>query len=153
MEELEIISEKTQYIKVIIGDENFGIDIKFVENIVRMQHITRVPKSPDYIKGVINLRGDVIPVYSLRLRMGIEEIEYSKSSRIIIIKFEGESIGFIVDSVDRVIELSQDSIEKINHDSFTENDNYISGVGKEEDGLISLLEISEILMDKSQKEN
>lgn len=153
MEELEIISEKTQYIKVNIGDENFGIDIKFVENIVRMQHITRVPKSPDYIKGVINLRGDVIPVYSLRLRMGIEEIEYSKSSRIIIIKFEGESIGFIVDSVDRVIELSQDSIEKINHDSFTENDNYISGVGKEEDGLISLLEISEILMDKSQKEN
>ena len=91
MEELGFSVDKTQYIKIIIGDENFGIDIKYIENIVRMQHITRVPKSPEYIKGVINLRGDVIPVYSLRLRIGLEEIEPTKLTRIIIVKYDGET--------------------------------------------------------------
>lgn len=153
MEELGFSVDKTQYIKIIIGDENFGIDIKYIENIVRMQHITRVPKSPEYIKGVINLRGDVIPVYSLRLRIGLEEIEPTKLTRIIIVKYDGESIGFIVDEVNKVIELSSECIEKINHDNLDNTDNFISGVGKESDGLISLLEISEVLSDKSQKEN
>ena len=89
--------EKIQYIKIRLNDEYFGIDIKYIDNIVRMQHITRVPKSMDYIKGVINLRGEVIPVFSLRVKMGMEEIEETRSSRIIIIKYDGDSVGLIVD--------------------------------------------------------
>ncbi|MCR4930700.1 MAG: chemotaxis protein CheW [Lachnospiraceae bacterium] len=147
MEELAISSEVTQYIKIRLGDEFFGIDIKYVDNIVRMQHITRVPKAPEYIKGVINLRGEVIPVFSLRLKMGIEEIEETKSFRIIILKYEGESVGIIVDEVREVANVSSDDVEKVFHSTSEGIQNFLSGVGKTENGLISLLDINEILND------
>ncbi len=149
MEELALASEITQYIKIRLGDEYFGIDIKFVDNIVRMQHITRVPKSASYIKGVINLRGEVIPVFSLRLKMGLEEIEETKQFRIIILKVEGESVGIIVDEVREVSNVSSDDIEKVFHNNAEGIQNFLSGVGKTENGLISLLDINEILNEKA----
>lgn len=141
--------EKIQYIKIRLNDEYFGIDIKYIDNIVRMQHITRVPKSMDYIKGVINLRGEVIPVFSLRVKMGMEEIEETRSSRIIIIKYDGDSVGLIVDEVKEVINLSVDEIEKVYRDSSENAQNFISGVGKEVGYLISLLDINEVLNDRT----
>ncbi|MCQ2542549.1 MAG: chemotaxis protein CheW [Lachnospiraceae bacterium] len=141
--------EKIQYIKIRLNDEYFGIDIKYIDNIVRMQHITRVPKSMDYIKGVINLRGEVIPVFSLRVKMGMEEIEETRSSRIIIIKYDGDSVGLIVDEVKEVINLSVDEIEKVYRDSSENAQNFISGVGKEAGNLISLLDINEVLNDRT----
>ena len=88
MEEVKVAldSETTQFIVVKLGDEQYGIDIKFVDNIVRMQHITRVPNVQEYLKGVINLRGEVIPVMSARLKMGLPADEYTKSTRIIILR-------------------------------------------------------------------
>lgn len=141
--------EKIQYIKIRLNDEFFGIDIKYIDNIVRMQHVTRVPKSLDYIKGVINLRGEVIPVFSLRVKMGMEEIEETKTSRIIIIKYDGDSVGLIVDEVKEVINLGTDEIEKVYRDSSEGAQNFISGVGKEAGNLISLLDINEVLNDKT----
>mgnify|MGYP000895350693 FL=1 len=94
MDELKEQYMTTQFIVVRYGDEQFGIDIKYVDNIVRMQRITRVPKVQSYIKGVINLRGEIIPVISLRLKMGLDDDEITKATRIIIIKLEsGDSIG------------------------------------------------------------
>ena len=72
MEELKVSGGSTQFIVIKLGDEQYGIDIKYIENIVRMQHITRVPKVDSYLKGVINLRGEVIPVMSIRIKMGLE---------------------------------------------------------------------------------
>ena len=69
MDEMKVFSGVVQYIKVEMGVETFGIDISYVDNIVRMQHITRVPGTPDYIKGVINLRGEIVPIMDLRLKM------------------------------------------------------------------------------------
>ena len=87
-----------QYIVVRLGEEQYGIDIRYVDNIVRMQHITRVPKVASYIRGVINLRGEVIPVMSIRLKMGLPEDVEVKSTRIIILKHEQHgTIGIIVD--------------------------------------------------------
>ena len=149
MDELAINVEITQYIKIRLGDEFFGIDIKYVDNIVRMQHITRVPKAPDYIKGVINLRGEVIPVFSLRLKMGIEEIEETKTFRIIIIKVEGESVGIIVDEVREVANVSSNDVEKVVHNNAEGVQNFLQGIAKTEGGLISLLDINEVLNDKS----
>ncbi len=149
MEELAITTEVTQYIKIRIQDEYFGIDIKYVDNIVRMQHITRVPMAPDYIKGVINLRGEVIPVFSLRLKMGLEEIEENKSFRIIILKYEGESVGIIVDEVREVANVASTDVEKVYHNNTDTIQNFLSGVGKTENGLISLLDIVEVLNDKA----
>ena len=149
MDELAINVEITQYIKIRLGDEFFGIDIKYVDNIVRMQHITRVPKAPDYIKGVINLRGEVIPVFSLRLKMGIEEIEETKTFRIIIIKVEGESVGIIVDEVREVANVSSNDVEKVVHNNAEGVQNFLQGIAKTEGGLISLLDINEVLNDKN----
>lgn len=147
MGELAIATEKTQFIKINIGDEFFGIDIKYVDNIVRMQHITRVPQSAPYIKGVINLRGEVIPVFSLRIKMGLEEIEEDKNFRIIIVKMEGNSVGIIVDEVKEVVNLSVEEIVKPYHDASEVAQNFLYGVGKDGDSLISLLDINEVIGD------
>ena len=149
MDEIALVNETTQYIKIRMEDETYGIDIKYIENIVRMQRITRVPKTPSYIKGVINLRGVVVPVISLRLKMGLEEVEETKLFRIIILKIEGDLVGIIVDEVKEVVTLVNDEIEKTYHSASSGTPNYLLGVGKEGDNLISLLDITEVMADKS----
>ena len=92
-----------QYIVVDLGNEQYGIDIQYIDNIVRMQRITRVPKAQNFFKGVINLRGEVIPVMSLRLKFDFEEEEYTNKTRILIIKPDAQaSVGIIVDAVKEV---------------------------------------------------
>lgn len=140
-----------QYIVVKFGDEQFGIDIKYIDNIVRMQRITRVPNVPAYIKGVINLRGEVVPVVSLRLKMGLAEDEITKLTRIIIIKLEnGEVIGVLVDAVKEVVTLDAREIEKVSYDSSEEKTNYISGIGKDKGELISLFDLNLVFAEKEK---
>jgi len=115
VQNLEIAGEGKQYIVVRLGTEFYGIDIKYVDNIVRNQRITRVPKAQHYFKGVINLRGEIIPVMSLRLKFGLEPDKYTNATRIIIIKLEQQSaIGIIVDEVKEVVTLTGGSIDKAN---------------------------------------
>lgn len=134
-----------QYIVIQLGDEQYGIDIKFISNIVRMQKITRVPKVTNYIKGVINLRGEVIPIISLRLKMGLDEDEITKKTRIIILKMDQhESIGILVDEVKEVVTLDEEHIEKVSYDK-DDKAKFLSGVGKYDEKLISLLEINSVL--------
>lgn len=140
-----------QYIVVKFGDEQFGIDIKYIDNIVRMQRITRVPNVPAYIKGVINLRGEVVPVVSLRLKMGLAEDEITKLTRIIIIKLEnGEVIGVLVDAVKEVVTLDAREIEKVSYDSGEEKNNFISGIGKDKGELISLFDLNLVFAEKEK---
>ena len=144
------VSESKQYIAIKLGSEQYGIDIKYVDNIIRNQRITRVPKAQPYFKGVINLRGEVIPVMSLRLKFGLEQDEYTSATRIIIIKLEPQSaVGLIVDEVREVVELTEDAIEKHTAaDLHDEKAQYLSGVGKNGDSLISLLNIASVIIDK-----
>ena len=140
-----------QYIVVKFGDEQFGIDIKYIDNIVRMQRITRVPNVPAYIKGVINLRGEVVPVVSIRLKMGLAEDEITKLTRIIIIKLEnGEVIGVLVDAVKEVVTLDAREIEKVSYDSGEEKTNFISGIGKDKGELISLFDLNLVFAEKEK---
>lgn len=149
MEELKTVSDTTQYIVIKIGDEQYGIDIKYIDNIVRMQHITRVPKVAPYLKGVINLRGEVIPVMSLRLKMDLPADEITKTTRIIILKVEQDGmIGVIVDEVKEVVTLDNTQIEKVSYDNKEEKNNYINGIGKYEGGLISLLDLNTVTLEK-----
>ena len=98
--------ESKQYIVVMVGSEQYGIDISYIDNIVRMQKITRVPKVQTYFKGVINLRGEVVPVMSVRKKMGLEDDVLTNASRIIILKLEeNASLGVIVDEVREVVNL------------------------------------------------
>ena len=149
MTETNTSVENKQYIVIKIGNEQYGIDIQYIDNIVRMQRITRVPKAQQYFKGVINLRGEIIPVMSLRLRFNFEQDEYTNSTRIIILKLEPQyAVGIIVDEVKEVITLEDSMIEKINHNAGDENSIYLTGVGKQEDNLISILNIAGVINGK-----
>lgn len=150
MDELRTVgNDSVQYIVVRLGEEQYGIDIKYIDNIVRMQSITRVPQMPEYLKGVINLRGEVIPVMSIRLKMFLPEDEITRATRIIIIKLEQfGTIGIIVDEVKEVVTLDTTQIEKIAYDANGDTTNFLSGIGKYEGGLISLLDLNLVLQDK-----
>ncbi|MFG6349939.1 MAG: chemotaxis protein CheW [Lachnospiraceae bacterium] len=154
VQNIEIAGEGKQYIVVRLGTEQYGIDIKYVDNIVRNQRITRVPKAQHYFKGVINLRGEIIPVMSLRLKFGLEPDEYTNATRIIIIKLEQQSpIGIIVDEVKEVVTLTGGSIDKANtSDPADPLIQYLSGVGKHGNGLISLLNISAVIVGRESKD-
>lgn len=148
MDELKAIGEydTTQYIVIDIGDEQYGIDIKFVENIVRMQSITRVPNVQEYFKGVINLRGEVVPVMSLRRKLNLDDDEITNKTRIIIIKLEANApIGVIVDEVKEVVTLENSSVDSVSRSSQKEEVSYINGIGKTGDTLISLLDLNMII--------
>ena len=133
--------ESKQYIVVMVGSEQYGIDISYIDNIVRMQKITRVPKVQTYFKGVINLRGEVVPVMSVRKKMGLEDDVLTNASRIIILKLEeNASLGVIVDEVREVVNLSEDEIDKV-----SKKGRFINGIGKHGDQLISLLEINALV--------
>lgn len=141
--------ESFQYIVIKLGSEQYGIDIKYIDNIVRMQHITRVPKVADYLKGVINLRGEVIPVMSLRLKMALEADEITKATRIIILKLEQHgTIGIIVDAVKEVVTLRTDEIEKVTYDAKEDKMNFVNGIGKSGDDLISILDLNAVAVEK-----
>lgn len=147
-EERQEEDETIQYIVIRLGEEQYGIDIRYIDNIVRMQHITRVPKMPAYLKGVINLRGEVIPVISMRLKMGLADDEITKASRIIVVKLEQEgNVGFIVDEVREVVRLSRDEIEKITYNTKDEKASLINAVGKHNGELISLFDLSAISLE------
>ncbi|MBO4901662.1 MAG: chemotaxis protein CheW [Lachnospiraceae bacterium] len=148
MDELKAIGEydTTQYIVINIGDEQYGIDIKFVENIVRMQSITRVPSVQEYFRGVINLRGEVVPVMSLRRKLGLEDDEITNNTRIIIIKLEANApIGVIVDEVKEVVTLENSSVDSVASSSKKEENSYINGIGKTGGTLISLLDLNMVI--------
>lgn len=140
--------EAIQYIVVRLGEEQYGIDIRYIENIVRMQNMTRIPKVPDYLKGVINLRGEVLPVMSIRLRMGLAADEITRATRIIILNLEQEgNVGIIVDEVKEVVALEEQDVEKVTYDATDGAINFISGVGKRGNELISLLDLNAITLE------
>lgn len=149
-QQTDMENETTQFIVVRLGEEQYGIDIQYVDNIVRMQHITRVPNVQEYLKGVINLRGEVIPVMSIRVKMELPEDEYTRSTRIIILKLEQQgSMGVIVDEVKEVVTLQNSQIEKVAYDSKEEKANFIYAIGKDANGgLISLLDLKTVILEK-----
>lgn len=140
------VEEKRQYIVVKIGGEQYGLDIFIVDNIVRMVPITRVPKSPKHYRGVVNLRGEVIPVMSVRRKMGLEDDEIGGKSRIIVLRLEEQGlVGLLVDEVRQVIELAESEIDRNVKNSKRYDAIYINGIGKNEDELVSLFDISAIV--------
>ena len=145
--ELEMTEEeKIQYIVVKIGSEHYGINISLVDNIVRMQKITRVPKVPAYYPGIINLRGEIVPVMSARIKMGLGEDIITNQSRIIILKLELQGlVGIVVDAVREVITLGESEIDRTAQNSKKQDTTYINGIGKNGDELISIFDINSII--------
>ena len=143
-----VVNETKQYIVIRLGNEQFGIDIQYIDNIVRMQRITRVPMAQDYFKGVINLRGEVIPVMSLRVRFELEDDEIDTKTRIIIVKMDSQSkVGVLVDQVKEVVTIESDEVEKVGQSNTETSAQYLDGVGKNGEELITLLNIANVISD------
>lgn len=146
MEDLQVKSvDSTQFIVVKFDHEQYGINIQYVQNIVRMMRITRVPNAPEFIKGVINLRGEIVPVMSVRKKFELEDDTFTNATRIIIVKVEGSAIGLIVDEVLEVIDLEEHQIEKLVRDADDEKAKYVWAVGKQGEDLVTLLHVEALI--------
>lgn len=135
----------TQFIVVKFDLEQYGINIQYIQNIVRMLRITRVPNAPSYIKGVVNLRGEIIPVMSVRNKFNLHEDVYTNLTRIIIVKVDGNAIGLIVDEVLEVVQLSDEQIEKLVRDSHDDKSKFVYAVGKMGEELVTLLNVEALI--------
>ena len=135
-------------LKVIVfqlQDEDYGIPVQQVRSIEKVQHITRVPGTVPYIKGVINLRGVVTPIIDLRKRFGIQVLENTESTRMIIVSTEDMEVGFIVDSANDVIDIHSDIIEPAPEVVGSVEVEYIQGVAKLDKRLIVMIDLEEVL--------
>ncbi|WP_031388746.1 chemotaxis protein CheW [Desulfonatronum thiodismutans] len=138
-------NELLQLVTFNIGDEEFGVEILKVQEIIRMMGITRVPKAPDFVEGVINLRGKVIPIIDLRKRFGMASQDHDKNTRIIVLEINAVIIGFVVDSVSEVLRIPANTVEPPPAIISGIESEYIRGVGKLADRLLILLDMDSLL--------
>ncbi|MCC8194106.1 MAG: chemotaxis protein CheW [Deltaproteobacteria bacterium] len=137
--------ELLQLVTFSIGEEEFGVDILKVQEIIRTMEITKVPRAQDFVEGVINLRGKVIPIIDLRRRFGFSSKEHDKHTRIIVIEINNMIVGFVVDSVSEVLRIPAATVEPPPPVVAGVESEYISGVGKLEDRLLILLDLDKLL--------
>lgn len=138
--------EEIQLVVFNIGEEEFGVEINQVREIVKLVSITRMPKAPQFIEGVVNLRGQIITVIDLAKRLDLPSLGKTEATRIMVVEVGSNTVGMIVDSVSEVLRLSMDSIEDTPSLIDTEvHERYLRGVGKSEDRLLILLDLNEVL--------
>lgn len=123
-------AKEVQLVVFGLADESYGVHVLAVEEIIRLQEITAIPHAPDFVEGVINLRGRVIPVLDLRKRFGLPPAEATKSTRIVVVEASGMTVGLVVDSVDEVRNLPTETIEPPSPIVTTVDSDFLMGVGK-----------------------
>ena len=137
--------EERQLVIFRLQNEEFGVEITDVREIVKPQHITRLPHVADYIEGVTNLRGEVIPVICLRKRFGLEPQENTQETRIVILEVGGSLVGYVVDAVTETLRLPENAIEPPPSSIAGLRSDYLAGGGKLDERLLILLEVDKIL--------
>jgi purine-binding chemotaxis protein CheW len=146
------VNELLQLVSFTLGEEEFGVDILKVQEINRMVAITRVPNTAEYVEGVINLRGKVIPIIDMRKRFGIKPKEDDKNTRIVVIELSGKVVGFVVDSVSEVLRIPRSITEPPPPIIAGIEADYITAVGKLEDRLLILLDLEKVFSEENYKE-
>jgi purine-binding chemotaxis protein CheW len=139
--------QSLQLVTFHLGNEEFGIDIKKVQEINRMIEITRIPNAPVFVEGVVNLRGKIIPIVSLRKKLGFEQTECDKSTRIMVVEVEGKILGFIVDSVSEVLRIDDPKMEEAPSITGQTSAAYIEGVINLTDRILILLDLKALFGD------
>ncbi len=134
-----------KFLTFVLNNEVYGIEILKVREIIGIMDVTNVPQTPDYMKGVINLRGKVIPVIDLRLKFSMPEEEQTSETCTIVVEVDSASIGLIVDSVSEVMEISGDEIEDAPQFGQGIDTNFITGLGKTKETIVILLDIAKVL--------
>ncbi|GEN44940.1 chemotaxis protein CheW [Alkalibacillus haloalkaliphilus] len=145
------MSEVVQNEKVIVfqlKDEEYGVPIEHVGSIERIQEITRVPRAPRFVKGVMNLRGVITPIIDLRERFDLEQTAYTESTRIIIVTIGDKNVGMIVDAANDVVDVPQNQVEPSPEVVGSVNADYIRGVAKIDQRLLVLLNLDKVLTEE-----
>jgi purine-binding chemotaxis protein CheW len=137
--------EELQLVSFHIGDEEFAVDILNIQGINRMVEVTKVPNAPEYVEGIINLRGSVIPILDLRRRLGMPARDYDKDTRFIVVEIHNKVLGFIVDSVNEVLRINSNITEPPPPMVSGIDSEFITAVGKLDDRLLILLNIEKVL--------
>ncbi len=144
--------ELLQLVSFKIGEEEFGIEILKVQEIIKMLPITKVPNAPKFVEGVINLRGRVIPVIDLRIKLGLSKQEHTKNTRIVVIELNSRTVGFIVDEVNEVLRITKDITEAPPEMVGNVNREFITSIGKLEDRLLLLLDLEKVLSENEHEQ-
>ncbi len=152
VEDTDTYDREGKYLTFTLDEEEYGIGIIKIKEIIGMMAITSVPQTPEFVKGVINLRGKVIPVVDLRLRFGLNAIDYTERTCIIVVEIEGKSgkvtIGVVVDAVSEVLNIKGEDIEDTPTFGTKLNTDYILGMAKMEGGVKILLDIDCVLSEQ-----
>ena len=137
--------EVRQFISFSVGDEEYGLELLRVKEVIRVREITWLPKAPSFVKGIINLRGDVIPIIDLRDKFGLEAKEATATTRVIVVEVEAKLMGMVVDSASQVVRIPADQIDPPPPVLGGFSQEFITGVGKIDDRLIILLNSDAVL--------
>jgi purine-binding chemotaxis protein CheW len=138
------IDEIVQLVGFIVGDEEYSVPILSIQEIIKPIEWTRVPQTPDYVLGVFNLRGSVIPLIDLRSKFGLSMTKHSEETRVIVIKHEDEVAGFVIDRLTEAIRLKKNDIGPA-PETALEDQSMIEGVGKQEDRILTILKVNKLL--------
>lgn len=150
--EMEEDTQKNRFLTFSLGKETYGIEIKYVIEIIGIQEITEIPELPQYVKGIINLRGKIIPVMDVRIRFKKEPREYNDRTCVVVVAIKDICIGLIVDHVSEVITISEEEIvepPKMNKESYTR---YIKSIGKVGNDVKLLLDCEKLLSEEEQED-
>jgi purine-binding chemotaxis protein CheW len=148
LEEKDISSYEGKFLTFVLDNEEYGIEILRVREIIGIMEITPVPQTPDYVKGIINLRGKVIPVIDQRIKFSMPEVEQTKETCVIVVEVKKSLIGILVDSVSEVIDIGREEIEVTPQFGQEIDTQFIMGLGKTKGKLIILLDIEKVLSTK-----
>lgn len=148
----KIETTDNQYVLFKLDNEYYGVNILYVETIEKVMDITRVPHARSYVEGVINLRGEVVPVINLRRRFNLPQEESNEESRIIIVSVEEMVVGLLVDSSSEVLQLDADTIDDVPNITDHLRNDYVKGIGKNEERIIILLDLEKVLENGEGKE-
>ncbi len=141
-----------QFVVFNLADETYGVDITSVREIINLQPVTRVPRAPTFVEGLINLRGRVIPVIDLRKRLGLPRAEPTRSTRIVVVEIEGNTIGMVVDGVSEVLTIAHHTIEPPTPLIGGVDAAFLRGVAKLKDSLVIVLTLDRILTVEEKEE-
>ncbi|MBI3764665.1 MAG: purine-binding chemotaxis protein CheW [Chloroflexi bacterium] len=133
-----------------LANEHYGVDIAAVEGIIKMQAITVVPRAPEFVEGVTNLRGKVLPVIDLRKRFGLPNGEATKDTRIVVVEMNGTTVGIVVDGVSEVLRVSPEAIEPPSPIVTTVDSAFLKGIAKVAERLVILLDLGRVLTVQEQ---
>ncbi len=145
VQELDEDTQKDKYLTFHLGSEDYGIEIRHVTEIIGIQKITVIPEMPDYLKGVINLRGKIIPVMDVRIRFRLEERAYDERTCVVVVNIRDSAIGLVVDTVSEVADIPESSIEPASGLNGSRGSAFIKGIGKLGDDIKIILDVDKLL--------